>query len=191
MRSVIGHARDLQVSFVGPFGVGKSTAVRAISDTPVVNTDVRSVVGRIPRPGSPRKETTTVGLDFGDWHSPSGRVVSVVGTPGQERFQTVRSSAVPRANAVVLWLFGDQTYGVDEGEEWVGFLGDRRTWERLTIAVTRLGDAPGCPQLRAYEEMAHRFDPAIPVVTADPRERDSVASVLSTALRGRLDAVSA
>lgn len=191
MRSVIGHTRDLQVSFVGPFGVGKSTAVRAISDTPVVNTDVRSAVGRVPRPGSPRKLTTTVGLDYGDWRSPGGQVVSIVGTPGQERFQTVRKSAIPRANAVVLWLFGDQKYGVDEGAEWVGFLGDRHTWERLTIAVTRLGDAPGCPGLEAYTEMAHRHDSGIPVVTADPRERTSVERVVSVALRGSLQAVSA
>ncbi len=47
MQPVLGTTTSQQVAFVGPFGVGKSTAVRAISDTPVVNTDVRSAVGAI------------------------------------------------------------------------------------------------------------------------------------------------
>lgn len=187
MRTVVGHSGALQVSFVGPFGVGKSTAVRSLSDTDVVNTDVRSAVGKIPRPGSPRKLTTTVGLDYGEWHRPGGPIVAIVGTPGQERFQTVRKSATPRSSAVVLWLFGDQTYAIDEAREWIEFLGGERTWRRLTIAVTRLGDRRGCPTLAHYRELAGSYDAGMPVLPADPRDRESVAELVRISLRGALE----
>ncbi len=182
MRTVVGHADLRQIAFVGPFGVGKTTAVRTISDTEVVNTDVVSAVGRAPRPGSPRKRSTTVGIDYGEWISPVG-VVSIVGTPGQERFVTMRQSALPRSTAVVLWLFGDRGYAVDEGEEWVTFLGGRPVWERLTVAVTRHGDTADSPPLSAFRAMLDRYDRRMPLVTADPRDRGDLVELCSRALR--------
>ncbi|HRW18904.1 MAG TPA: hypothetical protein P5181_08675 [Dermatophilaceae bacterium] len=180
MRTVIGHAVRHQVAFVGPFGVGKTTAVHAVSDTDVVNTDVSTRA--LPRPGSPRKATTTVGIDYGEWTTPAGVTIGVYGTPGQERFSPARRGAATKAHCV-LWLFGNQPYGVDEGEEWLGYLG-ADSWRRLTVAVSRLGERKGCPDLAAYGRMAHRFDKSIPVVAADPRERDDVERVVLTALRG-------
>lgn len=183
MKAVIGHTQTRQVAFVGPFGVGKSTAVRAISDTEVVNTDVLSAVDSIPRPGSPRKRTTTVGLDYGEWHGQQGQPIAVVGTPGQERFQTMRASAAPRADAVVLWLFGDHAYGLEEAQEWIEFLGDKTTWQRMTLAVTRLGDEPNCPTLSDYLRLGRGYHAKMAVVAADPRQRTDVERVVDTALR--------
>lgn len=184
MRAVIGHAKLVQVAFCGPFGVGKTTAVRMVSDTPVVNTDVMSSIrSRDSNQGEFRKRTTTVGLDYGEWKNPSGGTVAVVGTPGQERFMTMRQSAMPRSTSIVLWLYGDRDYAVDEGEEWVRFLGDEKVWGKLTLAITRRTGAPHEPSMDEYREMAHRFNPAIPVIEADPRERESVIRVILTALR--------
>jgi signal recognition particle receptor subunit beta len=171
------------VAFVGPFGVGKTTAVRVVSDTPVVNTDVLTAVGRLPRPGSPRKRTTTVGLDYGEWFAPDDSVVSVVGTPGQERFITVRRSAEPRSTSIVLWVFGDRPYAVDEAAEWLGYLGDQRTWSRLVVAVTRIDETTPGPRLESFRPMLDGFADGIPLLSADPRERDDVVRVLNVALR--------
>jgi signal recognition particle receptor subunit beta len=186
MKAVIGHAHLRQVAFVGPFGVGKTTAVRSLSDIPVVNTDVLTAVGSLPRPGSPRKRTTTVGLDYGEWHRSDGSVVCLVGTPGQERFVTVRRSAMPRSTSIVLWLFGDQSYAVEEADEWMGYLGDSRTWARMTLAVTRSTDSPDAPALDDYVDMLRRYDPSIPVVAADPRVRADVKRTVLLALRAPL-----
>lgn len=42
--AVVGATTSHQVVFVGPMGVGKTTAVKALSDIPIVSTDVARVV---------------------------------------------------------------------------------------------------------------------------------------------------
>jgi signal recognition particle receptor subunit beta len=183
MRAVIGHSQLRHVAFCGPYGVGKTTAVRVVSDTPVVNTDVSSGgAGLAPRPGSPRKLTTTVGIDYGEWTAPDGARVAVLGTPGQERFATLRKNALTRGSGIVLWLFGDKDYAVDEGEEWINFLGDSLVWHRLTVAVTRYGERADAPPLAAYRRMMDTYDRTMGLALADPRERADVEQVLQLAL---------
>ncbi len=182
MRPIVGHIPLRQVAFCGPFGVGKTTAVRVVSDTPVVNTDVSSAALQAPRPGSPRKRTTTVGIDYGEWCAPDGSRVAVLGTPGQERFSTLRKNATARGTAVVLWLFGDKHYAVDEAQEWITFLGDQNVWRRLTVAVTRFGDSDESPPLAAYRTMMDTYDSRMALVCADPRERADVEHVVMLSL---------
>jgi signal recognition particle receptor subunit beta len=171
------------VSFVGPFGVGKTTAVCTVSDTNVSSTEVLSSAlrARTGQAGKHLKTTTTVGLEIGEWLSPDGQQVSVVGTPGQERFDLVRKSAMPRSTGVVLWLFGHHDLALLDAELWLEFISAEVATSKLTLAVTRLDDP--LAQLDSFREVAHRLDDRIPVVAADPRDRDSVIDVLQTALR--------
>lgn len=180
MTSLRAPARPRQVTFVGPFGVGKTTAVVTVSDTSVATTDVASTAARL-RGGRHLKATTTVGLEIGDWTSPDGRLVSVVGTPGQERFDAVRRSAMPRSSAVVLWIFGHHDYAVLDAELWLEFICQDVPRHLLTVAVTRLPDAPE-GRLDEIRAAVRTIDEGIPVVVADPRDRDDVATVLTTAL---------
>lgn len=183
MMPVLGTPIPRQVSFVGPFGVGKTTAVCTVSDTQVSSTEVLSSAlrARTGRPGRHLKTTTTVGLEIGEWISPDGATVSVVGTPGQERFDLVRKSAMPRSTGVVLWLFGHHDLAQLDTELWLDFIGAEVPTSKLTVAVTRL-DEP-TRQLDGFREVVARVDDRIPVVAADPRDRGSVVDVLHTALR--------
>lgn len=183
MMPVLGTPIPRQVSFVGPFGVGKTTAVCTVSDTTVSSTEVLSSAlrARTGRPGRHLKTTTTVGLEIGEWQSPDGQTISVVGTPGQERFDLVRKSAMPRSTGVVLWLFGHHDLALLDTELWLEFIAAEVSTSKLTVAVTRL-EAPHA-QLEGFREVVAARDDSIPVVAADPRDRDSVVEVLHTALR--------
>jgi uncharacterized protein len=181
MLPVLGTPISRQVAFVGPFGVGKTTAVCTVSDSAVTTTEVMSSALRA-QTGRHIKTTTTVGLEIGEWTAPDGRRVSIVGTPGQERFDLVRRSAMPRSTGVVLWLFGNHDAALLDAELWLEFLGKEVATEKLTVAVTRL-DNDADPLLSQFREVVHRCDARIPVVAADPRERDSVAEVAVIALR--------
>lgn len=183
MMPVLGTPIPRQVSFVGPFGVGKTTAVCTVSDTNVSSTEVLSSAlrARTGRPGRHLKTTTTVGLEIGEWQSPDGQTISVVGTPGQERFDLVRKSAMPRSTGVVLWLFGHHDLALLDTELWLEFIASEVSTSKLTVAVTRL-EAPHA-QLEGFREVVAARDANIPVVSADPRDRDSVVEVLHTALR--------
>jgi uncharacterized protein len=72
--------KPLKVVIAGPVSAGKSTLIRTLSDTPVVDTDERATddVAR-------KKKLTTVAMDFGELHLDSA-VIYLFGTPGQDRF---------------------------------------------------------------------------------------------------------
>jgi signal recognition particle receptor subunit beta len=73
----------------GGFGVGKTTAVGAISEITPLSTEaaITSVAAEIDRTGhTPDKTTTTVALDFGYITIDEGMRLYLFGTPGQDRF---------------------------------------------------------------------------------------------------------
>ncbi|GAB95131.1 hypothetical protein BJY21_004160 [Kineosphaera limosa] len=184
MHSVLGSTTQRQVAFVGPLGVGKTTAVRAISDVPVVSTEViRSSVAVGPKRAA-EKPTTTVGIDYGEWVTPDGTRVGVLGTPGQLRFASARSSVVARRASIVLWGFGDRPETVEEMAEWLTRIGDETVWARTIVALTRreAREDEAMPNLGDFRARLAPFRPDMPLLEADPRDRDQVVRVVLTAL---------
>ncbi|MEE9356953.1 MAG: ATP/GTP-binding protein [Sedimenticolaceae bacterium] len=72
---------NYKIIFTGPVGARKTTAINAVSDTPVIMTD--EVASDMTRT---RKKSTTVAMDYGVMNLGSGERVHLYGTPGQERF---------------------------------------------------------------------------------------------------------
>ncbi|MBM6404461.1 ATP/GTP-binding protein [Phycicoccus sp. CSK15P-2] len=194
LKPVVGTGQQERVVFCGPLGVGKTTAVRAVSDVEVADTDVRRAPPRRSKnkDGSvDRKRTTTVGIDYGEWHRDDGGAkVAVYGTPGQVRFEMVRSTAVSQKLRLVLWLFGQNDYAIDEADEWLRYLGakDKGVYDRITVAVTRLDEPGDHPALEDYRELLDRYAPGIPLVAADPRDRESVQRAIDAAVGPRVGA---
>ncbi len=182
MKPVLGSRAPRQVAFVGPFGVGKTTAVFTLCGAGVSATEVQSsLVGA--RGGRHVKPSTTVGLEMGEWTAPDGRSVSIVGTPGQERFDLVRRSAMPRSSGVVLWLFGDHVDAGLDAELWLEFIAKEVPVHKIVVAMTRLVHDEALEiEVEAFRTIIDRLSPSIPLVVADPRERADVEAVMAAAL---------
>ncbi|MBM6402494.1 hypothetical protein [Phycicoccus sonneratiae] len=184
LAAVIGTVAQDRVVFCGPLGVGKTTAVRTVSDVEVANTDVTQAAN--PQGGGSRSEkrTTTVGIDYGEWHEDASSNVAVYGTPGQVRFDTVRTSTMSFSVHVVLWLFGQNDYALEEADEWLRYVGaqDASVYDTLTVAVTRLDEPGDHPRLEDYRETLDRFGSGIRLLAADPRDRDDVRRVVGVAI---------
>lgn len=167
----------LKVVIAGGFGVGKTTAVGAVSDiTPLsteeylteASTDVDSLEG------VEAKKTTTVAFDFGRLGLPDAPVpleLFLFGTPGQDRF-------------VDLW------YDLSRGAVGAVVLVDTRRLESSFTAVSFFEDI-GMPFVVALNEFdgAHRYHPeqvrtalelpaSVPVIACDARNPNHVAGVL-------------
>lgn len=180
MKIVLGHRTHHQIVFVGPFGVGKTTALRAVSDIAVVSTDEKS--DEIHALDDPGKTTTTVGFDYGEWAFEDGARVALFGMPGQERFNAVWDTILPQSSGIVLWLYGDREGSLAECRFWLDALAARGAVKRLAVALTRLPDDVPDETLEPFRELVARYHPLAPVITADPRISMSVMQAIIIAL---------
>ena len=78
-----------RISFMGPMGIGKTTAIRALCGDNMVASDVPNLDR-----AAHAKEFTTVGAEFGEIDLGDGERVQVCGCPGQDRFDFLRDWVV-------------------------------------------------------------------------------------------------
>lgn len=93
------HNQSYKLIVAGPVGVGKTEAIRSLSDKGIVTTeeiasdDVKHI-----------KKTTTVAMDYGVMKLESGEQVRLYGTPGQRRFDFMWEILSENALGLVLLL---------------------------------------------------------------------------------------
>jgi DNA polymerase III delta prime subunit len=178
---IVGQKVVPQVIFAGPMGVGKTTAMRAVSGPEKVEMDVRSLeVTQVMR--ALGKTTTTAGFDYGECSLPDGRQVVLYGLPGQERFDLMWDLLTPGSAGIVLWAFGDRADGGVTCEMWLRALSRRQTPTRLAVAVSRLGAARREEGLQGFAALARRFHPHAAVLAADPRAPADVMRAVAMVL---------
>lgn len=66
--------------------------------------------------------------------------------------------------------------------EWLLRIGDEHVWARTIVALTRREGRDGEPDIAEYRRRLGRFRADMPLLEADPRERDDVIRVVMTAL---------
>lgn len=119
----------------GPFAAGKTSLIQAISQTPIVETDVETT-GR----EAAVKARTTVAMDFGTYTVDDGDVrLLMFGTPGQRRFWFMTDIMKGDVDAVVFVVDAeaDHTH-VDAGVAMRALLRDIRV--PVVVAVNRCDD---------------------------------------------------
>jgi hypothetical protein len=155
----------------GPFAAGKTSLIRAVSQTPVVGTDVETSGAEAGVKGY-----TTVAMDFGsyaldDQESDNDVRLLMFGTPGQERFQFMTDIMKGDVDAVVFVVDAD----ADETHRTAGvamraLLADIRV--PVVVAVNRCDD-PTQANLLARQLGALASEVAVPcqlIHTASARE---------------------
>lgn len=167
----------LKVVIAGGFGVGKTTAVGAVSEITPLSTEeylTEAGAGVDSLEGVEAKQTTTVAFDFGRLTLPDAIVpleLFLFGTPGQDRF-------------VDLW------YDLSRGAVGAIVLVDTRRLESSFTPVSFFEDI-GLPFVVAINQFdeAHQYHPeqvrtalelpaSVPVLTCDARNPSHVAGVL-------------
>lgn len=173
-----GAPKALKIIIGGGFGVGKTTAVGAISEISPLTTEAEMTALSIgvDDPGQePTKLTTTVAMDFGRVTIDSGLKLYLFGTPGQHRFG---------------FMWDDLTLGALGAMVVV----DSRRIEDCHAAVDYFEQAnlPLVIAVNAFDgQLAHELHEIrwalavsddVPVVAFDARSRSSVRDTLLTLL---------
>jgi signal recognition particle receptor subunit beta len=158
----------------GGFGVGKTTLVGSISEIKPLRTEEplsdRSI-GIDDTRGVSAKTTTTVAMDFGRISFPSGLVLYLFGTPGQERFWFMWDELSFGAVGAVVMA---DTRRIDDCFASIDYF--ERSGTPFIIAVNCFDGAP------RYEpndiRIALSLGLEVPIVICDARRRESVKQVL-------------
>ncbi len=164
---------NLKLVFAGPTGAGKTTAVAAICDGPVVTTSEQAsdeVADLKPR--------TTVALDYGIATLGGMEPIHIYGTPGQERFSFMWEILTRGGSGLVLLAkadnpdpLGELTYYLETFRDYI------HESAKLAIGVTHADRCPGL-DLDGYRAALREMDLAPPVMAIDPRRREDVTALI-------------
>ncbi len=165
-----------KIIFTGPVGSGKSTAINAISDVPVISTeelatdDVKN-----------RKKTTTVALDYGMIKLGMGENIHLYGTPGQERFNFMWEILVNNAIGIIILVdnantdpLGDLSYFLKAFNEFISN-------STIAIGITRT-DLGGGPSLKDYHRVLRDFNINPPLFEVDGRKKSDISMLIQALL---------
>ncbi len=166
-----------QVRFVGPSGIGLSTAIRALSDTTYDPTGAVALVGTTLRAVS----------DVGEWTAPNGLAVPVVAVTEREVPSTARRGSIPRPGSTVLWVRADHPAGLAEAKRWLGELAGRNSTGNLTVAVTRLSKGGYGYSLTDFQDLVRAYDASAVVLAADNRDRFDLLAVMQATVGSQLE----
>lgn len=157
----------MKIVVTGPFGVGKTTLIRTLSEIATLHTEeamTQSSIRFDDTAGLPDKTTTTVAVDFGRLTVLDDLVLYLFGTPGQQRFlplwEDIARGALGALVLVDTRRLADSFAVMDMVEE---------QGLPYAVAVNRFPDAPDHSDevLRKHLDLA----PETPLVQCDARER--------------------
>jgi len=164
----------VKLMVVGPFGVGKTTLIGAVSEieplrTEELMTQAGAVVDDLT--GIPAKRTTTVALDFGRLTLADDLALYLFGTPGQQRFAQIWKDIARGAfGALVL---ADSRF-LDQSFEALGVV--ERFNLPYIVALNTFPDTPDYPRAELREALD--LDPRTPLITCNAQDRQSAKTAL-------------
>jgi signal recognition particle receptor subunit beta len=184
----------VKLVIAGGLGVGKTTAVAAISEIPPVNTDnwMTEAGQGHDAPVTGTKTTTTVAMDFGRIALAEDLMLYLFGTPGQPRFWPLWDDLCRGASGALVLV---DTRRLEDSFPAVNYF-DADAEVPFVVAVNRFNGV----QTHSLSQVrqALRLPAQVPLTTLDARDRTSVARALTTTVthtlavtRHRFDAVRA
>lgn len=163
-----------KIIFTGTMGAGKTTAIAAISETPIVSTDMAN-----SDTAQHAKASTTVAMDFGTITIDEGEVVRLYGTPGQERFQFMWKILAKGALGVVILVDNSRPNPLDDIRLYLDEFRELIANAGAVIGVTCM-DKSTTPTLDQYYDVLAARQLVLPIFPVDARKKDDVLTLLES-----------
>ena len=169
-------SHSAKLVFAGPVGAGKTTAIRTLSDSAPVSTEMPMSEGPMGD-----KTTTTVALDFSSVQLDDGTPLHLYGLPGQEHFSHMRPLVMEGAVGVLVILPGDSPRIAEECEHWVRSVREINADMGLVVGITRTDISPGF-RMGEVRHAVRRSGQPIPIFTFDARSREQTSHLIRALL---------
>lgn len=169
-----------KIVFAGPVGVGKTTAIATLSDTPILRTDAQA--SDMTRG---RKGATTVAMDFGVMNLSDTERIHLYGMPGQERFDFMWDILTKGALGLVLLLDNSRREPFDDLDFYLHAFRDLVATSPIAIGINFMDGHP-VPSLEDYHAHLARKHGAEtlrpPVFEVDARDAQDVGLLIEALL---------
>ena len=165
-----------KIIFTGPVGAGKTTAIQAISDVPLMRTDASaSDITKAKKP------LTTVALDYGRMNLEDGEKIHLYGTPGQARFDFMWDILVTGGIGLILLLdntrvdpFKDMRFFLKAFEKFI-------SETNVAIGITQM-DIKSKPTIDDYHAQFKTSALKPPIFEIDARVKGDVSLLVQSLL---------
>jgi uncharacterized protein len=176
-----GHA--VKIVITGPFGAGKTTLIRTISEITVLSTE-RDLSS--PAEARADKAQTTVAMDFGRIGIDSDLVLYLFGTPGQDRFEFMWEVLGEGMLGYVLLLDASRPESLTEARTILAAF-RRMAPVPFVVAVNHSDSVAPEDETQIRKELD--LEPSIPIVPCDATDKPSVKTVLLALLHAVLESI--
>ncbi len=163
----------LKIVFVGNVGSGKTTAVSLISEVPVIGSEAKAT----EQDALHRKQTTTVGLEYGIAHIDDTKL-HIYGTPGQRRFDFMAGIVCKGAAGMIVLIDNGHEQPLTELDYFLQFHDHFLKNHPAIIAITHYDDNNTDTCLIEYHRYIRDNGFSCPVMRLDAREKDQVHKVV-------------
>ena len=164
--------QQYKIVFGGTMGAGKSAAIQALSDIPVVTTEAVNT-----DTAAHHKFLTTVGIDYGEISLDDGTQIGLYGTPGQDRFDFMWSIVCKGAMGIVILIDHSQADRLKDLEFYLKAF--EQYGSNVVVGITHL-DQEDQHKLKIYRDWMQIHQKQFPLFAVDAREKDDVLLMIET-----------
>lgn len=155
-----------KIVFGGSMGAGKSAAIKALSDIPVVETEaINTDINRHS------KYSTTVGIDYGEIVLEDDTKIGLYGTPGQDRFDFMWSIVCKGAIGVSILIDHSCANRLQDLQSYIRAFESHS--QNIVIGITHV-DQHDEQMLKIYRDWMNLHHYSYPVFAIDARQKDDV-----------------
>ena len=165
-----------KIIFTGPVGVGKTTAIAALSDDPPVQTDASA-----SDMTAVRKGYTPVAMDYGVILLDENTKVHLYGTPGQERFDFMWGILSKGSMGLILLLDNTRANPLKDLKFFLDSFRDLLKDAPVVVGITKM-DLRNQPGVDVYQQYLAQHGLNVPVFEVDARNEDDVKQLVTAML---------
>ena len=158
--------QQYKIVFAGSMGAGKTSAIQALSDIPVLTTDALNT-----DIASHQKQLTTVGIDYGEITLDDDVKVGLYGTPGQERFNFMWPVVCQGALGAVVLIDHNHQNALQDLSHYVStFL---QYTQNIAVGITHFNENPQ-KSIKIYSQWLASQPQVYPLFIIDARQGDDI-----------------
>lgn len=164
----------MTILFTGSVGSGKTSAIRTISEIPVVSTEAKAT-DHVAQ----QKSTTTVAFDYGEFTVDDGHKVKLFGTPGQDRFSYMWDILQKNALGLIVLINNKADAPLEDLQGYLDYFHDFIEDTTAVVGVTHIDEDEGLAMNQYYQFFAdHNL--SFPLFPIDARNEDNVKVLIES-----------